>query len=92
MWNLQLKNHTIVCVELKQAFGLVLRAERKAANLTQEKLAEFADLSDRHISLLERAERTPNIVTIFKAARGLGIEPSELIEKVRDLNPDIDTD
>lgn len=63
-------------------FGEVLRDLRKQRGLSQEKLAELANLHDRHISFIERGLRKPSIVIVFQLAKALNIEASELIRMV----------
>ena len=63
-------------------FGEVLRNLRRQRGLSQEKLAEFANLHDRHISFIERGLRKPSIVVVFQLAKALDIEASELIMMV----------
>ncbi|WP_319482902.1 helix-turn-helix transcriptional regulator [uncultured Draconibacterium sp.] len=60
-------------------FGEVLRDLRKQRGLSQEKLAELANMHDRHISFIERGLRKPSIVIVFQLAKALDIEASELI-------------
>ena len=43
--------------DFARRFGEVVRKHRKAAGITQEQLAEKADLASKMISLIERFER-----------------------------------
>src|SRR5207247_10276309 len=55
-------------------FGELLRRHREAAGLTQEALAQLAQLSPRGISDLERGvRRTPYPETVRALARALGL-------------------
>ncbi len=63
-------------------FGEVIRDLRKQRRLSQEKLAELANLHDRHISFIERGLRKPSIVIVFQLAKALDIKASELIMMV----------
>src|SRR5690348_3459615 len=59
-------------------FGETLRRFRVAAGLTQEALAERAELSARGISDLERAARTrPYPTTVHRLASALGLSPAD---------------
>src|SRR6266568_3651745 len=59
-------------------FGDLLRRYRTAAGLTQEELAERAQVSPRAISDLERGQRNrPWRETIHLLADALTLEPSE---------------
>lgn len=72
-------------MEIKQAFGIVLRDYRLKAGISQEKLAFDCNLDRTFISLLERGKRRPTLDTIFKIASSLAISPSKLVEEVENL-------
>lgn len=58
---------------LKQ-FGKNLRAERNRNGLSQEKLAEAAELSNfSHIGKIERGEMNPTLTTIVAIIKALDI-------------------
>jgi len=44
--------------------GEILRKHRKARFLSQEELAERADLASKMVSLIERFERNPTVPTV----------------------------
>ncbi|WP_371229068.1 helix-turn-helix domain-containing protein [Pseudomonas sp. QE6] len=69
-------------MEISAAFGKVLRRKRKEAGLSQEKLAEKADIQRNYVSLLERGEYQPTISVIFTLAAALECSPSALIAEV----------
>ena len=69
-------------LEITKAFGARVREVRHDRGLTQEQLAEAADLHPTFISNVERGYRVPSVPTLFKLARGLGVEPSDLIDKL----------
>lgn len=50
--------------------------------ISQEKLAEIAELERGYISLIERGLRMPTIETIFRLCRGLKLTPSAFIKLV----------
>jgi transcriptional regulator with XRE-family HTH domain len=64
------------------AFGLVLRALRRNAGLTQEQLSFAAGVERNFVSLIERGVNQPTVKVIFKLADGLKISPSKMIELV----------
>ncbi len=66
-----------------RALGHEIRRHRNAKGLSQEKLAELAGLNRNYIGFVERAERSPRIVTIFRIAYALGLHPSELLAGMR---------
>lgn len=53
--------------------GAIIRTLRHARGWSQEKLADEAGLFSNQISLLERAERDPQLETLERVARALGI-------------------
>ena len=61
------------------AFGEVLKQWRRKAKLSQDALAEKADLERTFISFLERGERQPSLSTIIALASALGIQPEEVV-------------
>ena len=70
--------------KIVEAFGLTLKDLRENAGLSQEKLAEHADLERTFISWLETGKKQPTITTIFKVSHALNITPSEFLLKVQD--------
>ena len=63
-------------------FARNLREYRTRAGLSQERLAYVCNLHRTEISLLERGEREPRLTTIVRLARGLDIEPAQLLDGV----------
>ncbi len=62
---------------LTAAFAEVLRRRRRAAGMSQEVLAEQADVSVRFVSFLETNRRQPTLTIIAALSRGLGITMAE---------------
>jgi transcriptional regulator with XRE-family HTH domain len=69
-------------MNLSKVFGDVLRELRKDANISQEELADMANLDRSYISILERGLKQPSLQTIFSLSNSLKITPSKFIEKV----------
>ncbi|MDB6102439.1 MAG: family transcriptional regulator [Gammaproteobacteria bacterium] len=69
--------------EVACAFGVVLRDSRRERNMTQESLAERADLDRTYPSLLERGLRQPTLTYLFAIADALGMDPAELVRLTR---------
>lgn len=65
--------------DLRPLFGAQVRAFRTALGLTQEQLAERADMHWTFISGVERGLRDPRLTTIGKLARALGVTPDALM-------------
>ncbi|MES2335325.1 MAG: helix-turn-helix transcriptional regulator [Pseudomonadota bacterium] len=64
---------------LVAAFAEVLREQRELAGLTQEELAERADVSVRFISFMETGKRQPSLSALAALSKGLGVPMSALI-------------
>ena len=64
------------------AFGQAVRERRDAKKLTQEKLAERADLDPTYISGIERGIRNPGIKNVARLAKALGIATADLCKGV----------
>ena len=60
-------------------FGERLRKLREDSGLSQEDLANAAELHRTHISLIERGQRSIRLETIEKLAVALGVQPSKLM-------------
>ncbi len=59
--------------------GTRIRYFRTKMQLTQEQLAEQADLSHVFISYLERGERTPGLDAIINIANALNVSADDLL-------------
>jgi transcriptional regulator with XRE-family HTH domain len=62
------------------AFGLQVKKFRKAAGLSQEKLAMKCDIANSQISRIETGEINTSLVHICAIARELGIELKDLMD------------
>ena len=60
-------------------FGNRLRALRLARGITQEVLAERADLHPTYIGGVERGERNLGLLNLFKLTAALGVRPSDIL-------------
>lgn len=60
-------------------FGANLRRERTARDITQEKLAELADLNIRTVQKIESGELNVLITTLIRIRRGLGCKWDRLV-------------
>ncbi len=69
-------------VKIVERFASNLRRERLARGMTQEGLADAAELHRTHISPLEQANRDPKLPTIAKLADGLDTTPGQLLRGV----------
>lgn len=63
-------------------FAANMRGLRLAAGLTQEALSEAAGMEAAEISRLERGGRDPQLRTMVRVARGLGVTVAELVKDI----------
>ncbi|MGA3163626.1 MAG: helix-turn-helix transcriptional regulator [Verrucomicrobiota bacterium] len=62
--------------------GETIRSYRKTAGLSQEKLAERADLHHNYIGELERGEKAATVDTLLKIARALNVRVRDLVNEL----------
>ena len=63
-----------------EIFARNLRRARDEAGLSQEALADKADMHRNEISLLERGQREPKIGTVARLAKALGVTSCDLLK------------
>jgi transcriptional regulator with XRE-family HTH domain len=63
-----------------QAFGERVRAQREALGLSQEALAAKSGVHWTFLGQVERGRRNLNLHNLLKIARGLGVDPGELVQ------------
>ena len=61
--------------------GATVRASRKAAGLSQEALADAAQIDRSHMGKIERGERNVTVLNVLKIAAALNKRPSELFDE-----------
>ena len=69
-------------INFLEAFGKELRRLRHTKNLSQEALADLADLSTSQIGRIERGKINPSICTLKKIAEALGVKMSEMFDNL----------
>ena len=67
----------------RATFGKQVRKLRLDRGLSQEKLAELADLHRNYVGGVERGERNISLLNIVKLAHGLNVRSAKLIEPIR---------
>jgi transcriptional regulator with XRE-family HTH domain len=72
-----------VQIDLPAAVGRRVRELRKQLDISQEELAERADLHRNYVGSVERGERDIGITAIGQLARGLGVSLAELFAPFR---------
>lgn len=61
-------------LSLRELFARNLKSLRKKKHISQEQLAELAELHRTYVSSVERAERNISIDNMEKLARALGVD------------------
>ncbi len=64
---------------IEEKIGKNIYTIRKSKGLTQNDVAEVAELSNDYISLIERAKRHPSIHILTRIAKGLNVQLSDLL-------------
>jgi len=72
-------------VDLKKELGTVVRSRRKSLGLSQEALAERAQLHRTYVTDVERGSRNLTLDSIGKLARGLNIPIAALFDRANPL-------
>jgi transcriptional regulator with XRE-family HTH domain len=71
-----------VLTDPRSIFGKQVRALRRERGLSQEKLAELANLHRNYVGGVERGERNIALLNIVALARALKIKPTKLLETI----------
>jgi transcriptional regulator with XRE-family HTH domain len=61
------------------ALGAAVRARRKALGLSQEALADLAEIDRSHMGKIERGERNVTLLNILRIARAIEVKASDLL-------------
>lgn len=77
-------------MDVKKAFGIVLKKERERIGITQIDLAGHCDLDKETISLYERGLRQPTLKTLLKLADALDVEAEYLVTEVKKRLTDVE--
>ncbi len=64
-----------------QRFGDTLRRLRNERGLSQERLAEAANLTADYVGFVERGENVPTLTVLLKLAKALSVDASELLSE-----------
>jgi transcriptional regulator with XRE-family HTH domain len=64
------------------AFGKIVAGLRQAARLSQEDLAERADIHRTYVSQIERGLKSPTIAMLLRLSKALETTPSKLMRQL----------
>lgn len=74
---------------LRQIFSDNLRRARVEAGLSQEELADAAEIDRTYVSALERCRYAASLDVIERLATALGVSPASLLEDVGAVSPHV---
>ena len=80
---LQYRPHFVIFVNMniKQKLGLKIKELRKAKGLSQEKLANLAEIDRTYLPTIEKGERNVSIEVVEKLAKALGVKIKDLFDE-----------
>jgi transcriptional regulator with XRE-family HTH domain len=64
------------------AFGNTVRNHRHEKGISQEQLADKTGIHRTYIGGIERGERNPTLLMIYRIAEALGVSPVRLLEPI----------
>jgi transcriptional regulator with XRE-family HTH domain len=67
------------------AFGAAVREKRFELGLSQEELANKAQVERSHMGKIERGEHLPNLVLILRLANALSVKPGFLVDRAAEM-------
>ena len=67
-------------MNINQRFGRRIKEIRKAKGLSQERLANLAEVDRTYLPEVERGERNISLVVAEKIANALGVKLSKMID------------
>ncbi|RZJ68862.1 MAG: XRE family transcriptional regulator [Flavobacterium sp.] len=68
-------------MEIKQRFGLRVKELRKLKGLSQEKLANLADIDRTYLPTIEKGERNVSIEVVERLAGALGVSIKDMFDE-----------
>ncbi|RKS26532.1 DNA-binding XRE family transcriptional regulator [Flavobacterium endophyticum] len=68
-------------MDIKQKFGLKIKELRKLRGLSQEKLANLAEIDRTYLPTIEKGERNVSIEIIERLAIALGVKIKDLFDE-----------
>ena len=65
---------------INELFGIRVREQRIALNLSQEKLANIADIDRTYLPDIENGKRNVSLAVAEKIAKALNVPPAHVLE------------
>jgi len=72
------------------AFARIVRTERARQNVTQEELAEMADITPQFLCKLENGRKTASIETYMRIAAALHLRLANLFSEDKSVNSSVE--
>ena len=66
---------------ISKRVGQVIKAVRELQGVSQEKLAEMAEIDRTYVSMIERGKRQPTLEVAYRIANALSTKLSEIIRR-----------
>ncbi len=66
-------------MELRDILAANLRRQRGRLSLSQEELADRAEIDRTHVSKIERSIHSPTVDVLGRLATALGVSPADLL-------------
>jgi transcriptional regulator with XRE-family HTH domain len=66
---------------ISERFGQVIKAVRERQGMSQEKLAELAEIDRTYVSMIERGKRHPTLEVASRIAEALEMRLSAIIRR-----------
>ena len=67
--------------DVRIQFGKEVRAWRGRLGISQEELADHAEINRNYVGMLEREEHAATVDMLEKLANVLGVDPAELLRR-----------
>ena len=67
---------------MHSSFGAVIRSGRQKLGLTQEQVAEIADLHRNYIGDIERGLKEPTVGVFIRLCQAVKLQPAEVLNAV----------
>lgn len=78
-------------MDLSRHFGAAIRRHRELVRLSQEDLADRADLDRTYVSGIERGKRNPTLKILQQLADALGVDLDVIFASAREIGSEAKT-
>jgi transcriptional regulator with XRE-family HTH domain len=68
-------------MDVRERVGLNLQRPRREKGLSQEELADLAEIHQTYLSGVERGKRNPTITVLQRIAQALGADIDDLVKR-----------